>query len=125
MSRNRTARIEGLENVQAALARMSDRVRRGLVRAVEQSVAAVEADTRDSAPVRSGQLSADGIGSRILADGLAGEVGFTRDEGWYGHMVEFGTSHSPAQPMLTPAAEAERARFPDRVRTEVRREFGA
>jgi HK97 gp10 family phage protein len=44
-------------------------------------------------------------------------IGPTRDRGFYGHMVELGTSHSAAHPFLRPAL--------DNTREEVRRAMGS
>ncbi|WIA57826.1 HK97 gp10 family phage protein [Sphingobium sp. WTD-1] len=43
-------------------------------------------------------------------------IGPSRREGFYGHMVEFGTSHSAAHPFMRPAL--------DNSREEVRRAMG-
>ncbi|KMS54718.1 HK97-gp10 family putative phage morphogenesis protein [Sphingobium cupriresistens] len=44
-------------------------------------------------------------------------VGPSKDQGFYGHMVELGTSHSPAHPFMRPAL--------DNTREEVRRAMGS
>ncbi|WP_018503091.1 HK97-gp10 family putative phage morphogenesis protein [Parafrankia discariae] len=122
--RGQAVRIEGLKELRDAIGRIEGQVLRGIRRAVEQSVEAVQADAERRAPVRTGDLQQVGIGSQVDGDGLGGDVGFTGD-GFYGHFVEFGTSHSPAQPMLGPAAEAERAELPRRMTREISRELGA
>ncbi|MEX5636530.1 HK97-gp10 family putative phage morphogenesis protein [Parafrankia sp. FMc2] len=121
--RRQSVRIEGLDQLRGAAARIQDQVRRGIQRAVTESLDAVEAEAERRAPTRTGDLQRAGIGTEVDDDGLAGDVGFTRD-GFYGLFQEFGTSQHPAQPMLGPAAEAERAELPRRMIRHVTRELG-
>jgi len=63
-------------------------------------------DVRDTArglaPRRTGKLRR-GITARVQARAGTASVG-THNGPFYGHLVENGTSHSPAQPYLGPAA---------------------
>ena len=73
---------------------------------VKQATDAIAAAAQSAAPVETGELRAS------IAE-TKGEVVASSDHAGY---VEFGTVHMAAQPFLTPAAEAERPRFVDRMR---------
>lgn len=124
MARRNLVRIEGLDQLRDAVGAIDAQVRKGIRRAVEKSTEAVRDDAQQRARVNTGQLRDEGIEAAVDSDGLGGDVGFTRD-GFYGTFHEFGTSKHPAQPMLAPAAEAERQKFPQRVIDEVKRALGA
>ena len=74
----------------------------------------VAAEARDRVPVNSGALR-DAI--RVEHDGpgeytvLAGD-----NDAFYGHLVEFGTSLTPARPFLIPAVESRRGDVLDDVK---------
>lgn len=102
------------------LARLSGQVGDAVRRAVTASAEAVAADARPNVPVLTGTARAD-LDVEVGKGGTSAGVGY-RDV-YYGRFVEFGTKDMPAQPALGPAAEAERPRFPERVRNEVRREI--
>ncbi|MCK9921598.1 hypothetical protein MXD61_06795 [Frankia sp. AgPm24] len=124
MGRRQTVQIEGLGDLRAAARRVQEQVRRGVQRAVAQSLEAVQTDAERRAPTRTGALRRYGIGSQVDGDGMSGDVGFTGD-GFYGLFHEFGTTQHGAQPMLGPAAEAERVELPQRLTREITRELGA
>lgn len=77
-------------------------------RAVKEAAEEVANQARLRAPVRSGALKAainvqrEGRGRYSVVAG-DGDV-------FYGHLVEYGTSHSAAQPFLIPALEVSKPR---------------
>lgn len=64
----------------------------------------VQSDARTRAPDRTGRLKR-GITVRVQKRSLTSSVG-THNGPFYGHLVENGTSQSPAQPFLGPAFNA-------------------
>ncbi|EFC78884.1 HK97-gp10 family putative phage morphogenesis protein [Parafrankia sp. EUN1f] len=123
MPRRQTVTIEGLDELAGAARRIGERVQRGVKQAVAESLDAVKTDAERRAPRLTGELQESGIDTQVDDDGQAGDVGFTRD-GFYGLFQELGTSQHPPQPMLGPAAEAERAELPRRLERHIRRELG-
>jgi HK97 gp10 family phage protein len=73
---------------------------------VEDTAERVVEDARNRAPVRSGDLR------RAIhveqKDDLTAHVVAGDKDVFYGHMVEYGTSHSAPHPFLIPALEANR-----------------
>lgn len=103
-------KVDGADQLQAKLDALPEKIRERARQAVAAAADAVQADARAEVPVDTGALK-DSItveNSGLSADVSAGEH--------YAPFVEFGTSTRPAQPFLTPAAEVERGRFPDRIR---------
>jgi HK97 gp10 family phage protein len=72
---------------------------------------------RQRVPVESGALR-----DSIHVDTTKGEVSVVAGDrtAFYGHMVEFGTTHSPAEPFLVPAAEAAKVEVAAAVTTALR-----
>jgi HK97 gp10 family phage protein len=74
--------------------------------ALKAGAEAVERDAKARAPVNTGKLRAaihtdrQGPGEYAV---VAGD-----DDVFYGHLVEFGTTYTPAHPFMIPAAEAKR-----------------
>lgn len=124
MARN-TVRLEGLPELLRDLKRAAQAARVGLGQAVREAADAIAADTQAHAPVLSGGLRRD-VAVEIEGGGLAASVGYADDNDavTYGAQVEFGTSDTPAQPALGPAAERERSQFPGRATQAVRRQLG-
>lgn len=93
-----------------------DRVEREAPDVVRDTAQAVATTARATVPVylikgflkRSIRVSGVGLERRV-------EAGRVRGHGFYAHMVEFGTSRTPAQPFLVPATEANRAAFRRRL----------
>jgi HK97 gp10 family phage protein len=83
----------------------------------EQAAEAVADRARERVPVDTGALR-DAIHTEQRGDDYAVIAG--NDRAFYGHMVEFGTSHSAAHPFLIPALEQERALIEARVRAAMR-----
>lgn len=76
-----------------------------LTAALRAGAELVEAEAKARVPVASGDLrnsihvEQDGDDIRVIAGD---------DSVFYGHLVEFGTSHTPARPYLIPALESRR-----------------
>ena len=84
-------------------------------RIVNETGETIAADARSRARVDSGEMR-DGIQWKP-GDGPEGAVVATD---WKTHFHEFGTSKRPAKPMLTPAAEAARGEFLQKLRKSIR-----
>lgn len=115
--------LDGGDELRRALGLMSERIRDAARRAVDAAGRDMQDDAQGFVRVDTGALR-DGIERRALDEGLTVEVGVYRPDLYYGQFQEFGTSSVPEQPFLTPAGEAERRRFPERVTAEVRKEIG-
>lgn len=78
-------------------------------------------DARGRVPVASGDLR-DAIHVEDV-EGVAGQYRVLAgdDDVFYGHLVEFGTSHTAPRPFLLPAAEGRRASIGVRVAARLRR----
>ncbi|OHV42186.1 hypothetical protein BBK14_11225 [Parafrankia soli] len=120
MARRTVVRLEGTSELYRDLARIGGQVGDAVRRAVKASAEAVAADARPDVPVRTGELLSD-LDVQVDSGGTSASVGYV--DTYYGAFVEFGTSDTPAQPALGPAAERERLRFPNRVQTEIQREI--
>jgi HK97 gp10 family phage protein len=86
--------------------------------AVRAGAEAVSAQAKQRVPVESGALrdaihvERGGVGEYTV---VAGDR-----EAFYGHLVEFGTVHTPPRPFLVPAAEASRDEITAAARTALR-----
>jgi HK97 gp10 family phage protein len=109
--------IEGIPELEKALADKTSEMHGQLVEAVEEAARAVRDDARQLVPRDTGTLH-DGIG--YTTDGPTAEVGVLDSTLHYGAFVEFGTSKMPARPFMAPAGELERARFVKRLKDAVR-----
>lgn len=110
--------VRNLKRLEKQLKYMPDEIYDGCRAATAESVNAVYEDMRNRVPRKSGMLRG-AIGRRVTG-ALRGRVGiFGRRRAWWGALVEFGTSRTPAQPFAGPAAEAEAARYPGRLRRHV------
>ena len=69
------------------------------------SAEGIAARAKQKVPVATGSLR-DAI--HVEQDGDDVLVLGGDEQVWYGHLVEYGTRHVPAQPFLVPAAEEER-----------------
>lgn len=126
--------MTGFDGIDAKLKRLANAQRRQVqVRALRAGGEVIAEEARALVPVRYGVLR-DSIGvSRIkrgqnfssgsgsLGKGIEVWVGPQqgRDrlaDGYYGHMIEWGTFRSAAHPFMTPAYEAKRDEAMDRIR---------
>lgn len=114
-----TVTILGLKNLRRQLAELPDEMQTGARRAVRDSADEIRDEVRDSIRVDTGRLRA-GTRTRLVgADDLTADVGWFDKDLYYAQFLEFGTSSIRADPVLTRAGEAQRLRFPARVRVEV------
>lgn len=110
-----TVQVDGLDKLKAQLDKLPAAVIAGAQRATHDEVEETADDMRRNAPVRTGELR-DGIQAEHDEDGLGGNAVSTARHSTF---VEHGTSSTPEQPFVLPAAEASRQRYPDRMRREV------
>lgn len=108
-----------LNQVRKQLDSLPDRIKEGAQAAVEESGEAVREQVERTVGVYKGRLKNDVRVRQIGVHGLTADVGWFADADYYAQFVEFGTSKIEANPVLTRAAEEERARFPRRVRKHV------
>jgi len=116
--RGMSVNVDGLDNLRKRLGELPEDVQRGARSSIEESAESVEQQMKDEVPVDTGTLR-DAIQSRVNAAQLTADVGPMGGDAYYGYFVEFGTSRMPARPYATPAAEAERKAFPERLRRHV------
>jgi len=112
-----------LRRLQRQLNEVPEDVQRGAKEAVAESAETVRKQVERTVRVWRGKLK-DRVRVREIGAGLTADVGWFDDDTYYAQFQEFGTSSIEADPVLTTAAEEERARFVDRVRREVREELG-
>lgn len=94
-----TGRIEGTEDVQAALQSLPEAFRQVVAQTFEVGAALIEGEADSRVPEDSGDLKAS-IGHEIRGDGLQATIGAGEP---YARFVEFATVDTPAQPFLFPA----------------------
>lgn len=94
----------------AGLAKLGELARLNLEEAVELEAAAIVADAKERAPVKTGALR-DSL-EYVKLGPLEAEI---HDGVSYGIIQEFGGGHVPPHPFLTPAMDAAEARFGERV----------
>lgn len=126
-------KVEGLDKVLRALQRISNSVPEAVqIRALKEAGEIVAAEARLLVPVASGNLrdsiivSDRGLGGAFSMDSelegggvkvfIGPRTGRGGPDGFYGHMVEFGTINMPAQPFMRPAF--------DRTRSAVQKRLG-
>lgn len=85
--------------------------------AVAEAAKAIRDEAQERAPRDSGALR-ESITITTSDGGLNARVQVGE---YYGVMIEYGTKSMRAQPFLTPAAEAERKKFPNRLDAEIKR----
>ena len=110
-----TVKIEGMENIIAALKQKEGEFVRLLAQGMEDSADYVKELAKQKAPVRTGKLR-DAIDKGKLEyfrDRAKIDVGidssFPKD-GWYARFVEKGTSRTPQQQYLRPAIDESKTR---------------
>ena len=79
----------------------------------------ISESAKSRVPVESGRLR-DAIHVEKVGEGQYAVVAGDGHDVYYGHMVEFGTTHSAARPFLTPAYEAVRPHIDALVRAALR-----
>ena len=136
-SRKRTVtRLEGLDNLEAKLKRLSEDMQGVHLRSAVKAGAEITRSVASQlAPV-----SADGSNGRppgFLAANIEAEVQFTRTQdkalvhvgmnkaAWYGQLQETGTQFAAAQPFMRPALDATKDDVVDEIRDHLAALLGA
>lgn len=112
--------ITGLDELDKRLGKLPEVIRAGARRAVKAETHEVAQDMRRGAPVDQGDL-VRGIQEERSKDGLEGRAASTARHTTF---VIHGTSDTPANDFMEPAAQRSRRRFGDRVSREVMAELG-
>lgn len=115
-----SVKIIGEKQLKVKLARLPGRVDAAARRAVRQEVSDVANDMREHAPVKTGELKA-GIQEEFDSKAISGAAVSTAEHSKY---VVHGTSDTPAQDFMTPAAVRSRRRFRGRLIDELNDEIG-
>ncbi|MFE2936665.1 HK97-gp10 family putative phage morphogenesis protein [Streptomyces sp. NPDC059278] len=120
MARRNTVRIEGMDRLRRRLDELAPVIIAAAKKAVAESAEEVQADARRGVRVDTGNLR-NKVAIHYENEGLKAEVGWKDRHDWYAALHEHGTRRIPARPALGPAIEAERSKFADRIRAEVRK----
>ncbi|MFJ6019782.1 HK97-gp10 family putative phage morphogenesis protein [Nocardiopsis alba] len=118
MSRGFRVETRGVNQLRKRLRELSSEVRDGAIAAVTEAGDSVAKDMENNVPVDQGDLRSS-ISSEVNRGNLVAEVGPRGSDVYYGYFQEFGTANMPANPFAQPAYEAERKRFPGRMRKHV------
>ena len=117
-----TIDTHGLKKLRKRLQTLAVEVHEGAEAAVTEAGEAVKDDMEARVPVDKGDLRKS-LRSEVNKGNLVAEIGPRGRDVYYGYFQEFGTSTTPAQPFAGPAHEAERKRFPARMKKHVRRKI--
>jgi HK97 gp10 family phage protein len=112
--------VSGLDELDKRLAELPRVVERGALRAVRVETHDVADDMRANAPVLTGELR-QGIQEEVDTKAIEGRAVSTARHTTF---VIHGTSDTPADDFMEPAAQRSRARFPKRAQAEVLKELG-
>lgn len=100
--------------IKSRFPKISNELRAALDPAAHNAAVDIAHEASRRVNVRTGRLKA---AIHVERTGVAQyEVRAGNDEAWYGHLLEWGTTHSAAYPFLTPAAEQEREPFERLIR---------
>lgn len=131
-----TVRIDGLENLDRKLAKLA----KALPETVQKAALAeggeiIASEARLLVPVDSGNLRDSitvsderlggafkmdsGLGSRSVQVFIGPRTRGGRPDGFYGHMVEFGTVKMAAQPFMRPAFDSTEGQVRSRIASEL------
>jgi HK97 gp10 family phage protein len=125
--------IEGLEEVVQSLTHLMPNEVRNLSRAAIHGTAGeVAKNMRRRAPKDTGTLRKAiktkrnrGTPTQISSDVLITHGKGQKNDAWYWHFAEFGTSKAPAQPFVNPSVEEIRPKLPDIFRDQVGKKLEA
>jgi HK97 gp10 family phage protein len=109
------SKIIGLGQLDAALKAKAALLHAATVTAVMLETKAVQGDAINDAPVDSGELASS---IKARTNGASGTV---EAQARHAAFLEFGTSRTPAQPYMGPAAAKSRSRYVGRMSAAVRR----
>lgn len=116
----RTLEVKGMSELVKKLARLPKVIESAGGRAVKDETHDVANDMRRGAPVLTGELR-DGVQAEYDAATMTGRAVSTAR---HTPFVVHGTSDTPANDFMTPAAERSRRRFPKRVEEYVKADLG-
>lgn len=124
MARVRIA-VYGMKRLQRDLDKLPPAIAEGAQEAVDDTAEAVRQDAADNVRYypghnRSPDHLRNTVRTRKIAP-LSTDVGWFDEDSHYATFLEHGTSSIEADPVLTRAAEAERAEFVKRLRAAVRK----
>jgi len=113
-------RVDG--DLRQAMTAKAAAMRRGAERAVGDETKAIAKDIRHRAPV--GDSSRGRRGKPPIVESVEatsnGLDGSARVKARHVNIIEHGTKNRPARPIVRPAAETSRRRFPKRLANEIR-----
>lgn len=112
--------IKGEKELMAKLRKLPHLIETAGARAVKLTTAQAANDMRRDAPVDTGELKR-GIQEEFDAKTVTGRAVSTAD---YTTFVVHGTSDTPANDFMTPAARRAQKTFPGHVRAEINRDLG-
>lgn len=112
--------IQGLGRLRERLAELAPEITAAGKKAVKESAEAIRDDAKQGVRVDSGNLR-DSTDIKYEDDGQRAEIGWRDSDDMYASLHEHGTRKIPARPVLGPALEAERTKFPERIAAEVRK----
>lgn len=111
--------VEGLDDLRSRLQETKE-MKKAENRALKKAAGRLETRAKTAAPVDTGNLKSE-ITTGAVKDGKI-DVGVDQQgDAYYGHMIEFGTSKTPAQPFLRPSFERERSNIENIMSQEIRK----
>lgn len=108
--------IKGMPELSRKLRALPEVIEAAGRRAVKGQVEETADDMRAGAPFKTGELR-EGINAEFNSKTITGRAVSTAR---HSQFVENGTSDTPAQPFVEPAANRARRRFPERVEAELK-----
>jgi len=116
-------KVEGIENIQRAIEQKKVEIKKSFEKELNAGADKIVASAKSKAPKLSGNLKAaigknefwDRGGKYSIYAGIQVNEVFTRADGWYARMQEYGTSKMKAQPYLRPAFDSEKKGINDSI----------
>lgn len=115
-------KLTGLKALQQTIQRIANAVPEHVQRQALLNAGEIVADeAKRLVSVRTGNLrdsilvSDQGVGGALEGGGITVFIGPATGDGFYGHMVEFGTVHMAAEPFMRPAFDNTRAEVQQRL----------
>ncbi|MER6603913.1 HK97-gp10 family putative phage morphogenesis protein [Streptomyces parvus] len=109
-----------MERVQDQLGNLTVEIRAAAFKALQESAEAVRSQAASNVRVDTRNLQ-ESVKARFENSRLRAEIGWWDADDLYAALHEHGTRRIPANPVLGPALEQERARIGDRIKEQVRR----
>ncbi|AHE55908.1 HK97-gp10 family putative phage morphogenesis protein [Sphingomonas sanxanigenens] len=130
-----TAEVEGLDSLMRKLDQLPEAIGEKVQRQILMDAGEIIAElARDLVPVDTGDLRGSitvsdtivGYDGQGLTLGLGGTVTVyigpqrnSKPDGWYGHLVEYGTIKMAAQPFMRPAFDSTKGQVQSRIRNDL------